>query len=291
MGARHAKGGEPRGVRPGEPRLGALPTTSVRNRTKPSPPRQPTPHHWPEPTPTVRAAQVYAVPPPVIWSPWPRDRRAEPCRAHYVSRPPGVPRERTAFLYVVVRAAGDSHKLISAARGRGGGVGVVATPQGLGFLGTGAVEARTGHPIRSAWRRPGEARPPTPSPWPRPPSTPSTSGRRELLDVSITGPGGRRGPAVQRARRRPFGGTPLPGASEEHPTRPLGGTPPPLPGGTPRPAGSAARPSRRGSRNEAASGPAEAGPDAAVRFGESPSRPPGGRPCGTRTHNQWIKSL
>ncbi|MFE6978996.1 flavoprotein [Streptomyces sp. NPDC057682] len=62
------------------------------------------------------------------------------------------------FLYVVVCAAGiagDAHKLITAAQSKGWGVGVVATPQGLGFLDTEAIEARTGYPIRSAWRSPG----------------------------------------------------------------------------------------------------------------------------------------
>ncbi|MGY4997550.1 flavoprotein [Streptomyces sp. 900105245] len=66
------------------------------------------------------------------------------------------------FLYVVVCAcgiAGDVGKLITAAQERNWGVGVVATPQGLGFLDTAAIEAQTGYPIRSAWRAPGEARP------------------------------------------------------------------------------------------------------------------------------------
>lgn len=36
---------------------------------------------------------------------------------------------------------------------------MIATPQGLGFLDAEAVEARTGCPIRSGWRKPGEARP------------------------------------------------------------------------------------------------------------------------------------
>lgn len=40
-----------------------------------------------------------------------------------------------------------------------GRVGVISTPQGLGFLDTEAFEAQTGHPIRSPWRTPGEARP------------------------------------------------------------------------------------------------------------------------------------
>ncbi|WP_327375425.1 flavoprotein [Streptomyces sp. NBC_01216] len=66
------------------------------------------------------------------------------------------------FLYVVVCAAGiadDAHKLITAAQEQGWGVGVIATPQGLGFLDTEAIEAQTGHPIRSAWRSPGDPRP------------------------------------------------------------------------------------------------------------------------------------
>ncbi|MDV9169643.1 hypothetical protein R6V09_05760 [Streptomyces sp. W16] len=38
-------------------------------------------------------------------------------------------------------------------------VGVIATPQGLGFLDTGAIETQTGYSICSAWRTPGELRP------------------------------------------------------------------------------------------------------------------------------------
>ncbi|MFJ2148354.1 flavoprotein [Streptomyces microflavus] len=66
------------------------------------------------------------------------------------------------FLYVVVCAAGiarDVGRLIAAAQERGWEVGVVATPQGLGFIDAVAVEAQTGYPIRSAWRVPGEPRP------------------------------------------------------------------------------------------------------------------------------------
>ncbi|MFG1805041.1 flavoprotein [Streptomyces sp. NPDC049040] len=66
------------------------------------------------------------------------------------------------FLYVVVCAAGvagDVGALITMAQDRGWGVGVVATPQGLGFIDAAAVEAQTGHPIRSAWRLPGDPRP------------------------------------------------------------------------------------------------------------------------------------
>ncbi|MEU1030703.1 flavoprotein [Streptomyces mirabilis] len=74
---------------------------------------------------------------------------------------PNTP-EKMPFLYVVVCAcglAGDVGKLITAAQERHWDVGVIATPQGLGFLDTEAIEAQTGFPIRSAWRTPGEARP------------------------------------------------------------------------------------------------------------------------------------
>lgn len=66
------------------------------------------------------------------------------------------------FLYVVVCAAGvagDVGKLVTAAQERNWDVGVVATPQGLGFLDVAAIESRTGYPIRSAWRAPGDPRP------------------------------------------------------------------------------------------------------------------------------------
>ncbi|MFS4106587.1 flavoprotein [Streptomyces sp. PD-S100-1] len=69
---------------------------------------------------------------------------------------------RKPFLYVVVCACGvaaDVGRLIAAAQGRNWDVGVIATPQGLTFLDVQAVQAQTGHPIRSAWRAPGEARP------------------------------------------------------------------------------------------------------------------------------------
>jgi phosphopantothenoylcysteine synthetase/decarboxylase len=66
------------------------------------------------------------------------------------------------FLQIVVCAAGvaaDVSKLITAAHERHWDVGVVATPQGLGFLDLEAVEAQTGLPIRSAWRTPDQPRP------------------------------------------------------------------------------------------------------------------------------------
>ncbi|MET8766156.1 flavoprotein [Streptomyces sp. NPDC004658] len=66
------------------------------------------------------------------------------------------------FLYVIVCAGGvapDVGTLITAAQEANWDVGVVATPQGLRFIDATAVEARTGYPIRSAWRAPGEPRP------------------------------------------------------------------------------------------------------------------------------------
>ncbi|MER8003681.1 flavoprotein [Streptomyces sp. NPDC095613] len=69
---------------------------------------------------------------------------------------------RAPFLYVVVCAsgiAGGVGELIGAARERGWEVGVVATPLALGFIDREAVEERTGYPVRSEWRLPGEPRP------------------------------------------------------------------------------------------------------------------------------------
>ncbi|MFD7131219.1 flavoprotein [Streptomyces sp. NPDC059894] len=71
--------------------------------------------------------------------------------------------EKPPFLYVVVCAAGiaaDVGRLITAAQERHWHVGVIATPPAMnGFFDTAAVEAQTGRPIRSAWRRPGDPRP------------------------------------------------------------------------------------------------------------------------------------
>ncbi|WP_416530321.1 flavoprotein [Streptomyces coelicoflavus] len=67
------------------------------------------------------------------------------------------------FLYVVVCAAGVADgvgQLVDAARERGWDVGVIATPVAMGgFFDVAAVEARTGRPIRSAWRTPDDPRP------------------------------------------------------------------------------------------------------------------------------------
>ncbi|MFE9450958.1 flavoprotein [Streptomyces sp. NPDC006739] len=67
------------------------------------------------------------------------------------------------FLYVVVCAAGIAAgvgTLITAAQERDWEVGVIATPVAMGsFFDAADVEARTGRPIRSAWRSPGDPRP------------------------------------------------------------------------------------------------------------------------------------
>ncbi|MFI1414215.1 flavoprotein [Streptomyces sp. NPDC020707] len=70
--------------------------------------------------------------------------------------------DRKPFLYVVVCAAGVADgigELISLAQERTWEVGVIATPLATGFFDVAAVEARTGRPVRSAWRSPGDPRP------------------------------------------------------------------------------------------------------------------------------------
>ncbi|MFI6544398.1 flavoprotein [Streptomyces prunicolor] len=75
-----------------------------------------------------------------------------------MTEPDGKP-----FLYVVVCAAGiaaDVGQLIAAAQELVWEVGVIATPVAAsGFFDIAAVEARTGRPVRSAWRVPGDPRP------------------------------------------------------------------------------------------------------------------------------------
>ncbi|MFE6054585.1 flavoprotein [Kitasatospora sp. NPDC056446] len=69
---------------------------------------------------------------------------------------------RDPFLYIVVCATGIADgvgELITAAHSEGWKTGVIATPSALGFLDQEAIEAQTGHPIRSAWRTPGIPQP------------------------------------------------------------------------------------------------------------------------------------
>lgn len=68
-------------------------------------------------------------------------------------------------LYVVVCGAGpagDVTTLLRAARTEGWDTYVTATPAGLPFLDVPAIEALTGHPVRSAHRAPGTPREPRP---------------------------------------------------------------------------------------------------------------------------------
>ncbi|MFF3073714.1 flavoprotein [Kitasatospora sp. NPDC057904] len=69
---------------------------------------------------------------------------------------------RKPFLYIVVCASGIADRvgeLITAAHAEGWGVGVIATPNGLGFIDREAIEAQTGYPVRSAWRTPSVPQP------------------------------------------------------------------------------------------------------------------------------------
>ncbi|WOX14559.1 flavoprotein [Streptomyces sp. N50] len=74
-----------------------------------------------------------------------------------------IEQDSKPFLYVVVCAAGIAAgvgQLIAAAQESGWEVGVIATPVAAsGFFDIPAVEERTGRPIRSAWRVPGDPRP------------------------------------------------------------------------------------------------------------------------------------
>jgi phosphopantothenoylcysteine synthetase/decarboxylase len=64
-------------------------------------------------------------------------------------------------LTVIVCGAGPASKigtLIKLAQDRGWTVQVIATPAALGFIDTAAIEAQTGGPVRSQYRKPGEPR-------------------------------------------------------------------------------------------------------------------------------------
>ncbi|TYB41101.1 flavoprotein [Actinomadura chibensis] len=71
--------------------------------------------------------------------------------------------DRRKVLYVIVCAAGpasDVGKLVTLAHKRGWDVQLIATPSALGFIDTQALEAQTGHPVRSEYRKPGQPRSP-----------------------------------------------------------------------------------------------------------------------------------
>ncbi len=65
------------------------------------------------------------------------------------------------FLSVIVCGAGPASEvgtLVDLAKGRGWTVQVIATPAALPFLDIAAIEAQTGAPVRSQYRKPGEPR-------------------------------------------------------------------------------------------------------------------------------------
>lgn len=71
--------------------------------------------------------------------------------------------DRRKVLYVIVCAAGpasDVGKLVTLAQQRGWDVHIIATPSALDFIDTEALEAQTGHPVRSEYRKPGQPRSP-----------------------------------------------------------------------------------------------------------------------------------
>ncbi|GAA4077110.1 flavoprotein [Actinomadura miaoliensis] len=71
--------------------------------------------------------------------------------------------DRRRVLYVIVCAAGpagDVGKLVTLAHQRGWNVQIIATPSALDFIDVPALEAQTGHPVRSQYRKPGEPRSP-----------------------------------------------------------------------------------------------------------------------------------
>ncbi|MFI7133332.1 flavoprotein [Nonomuraea sp. NPDC050153] len=70
-----------------------------------------------------------------------------------------------AELYIIVCAAGpapDVGRLVGLAQEQGWAVQVVATPSALDFIDVAALEAQTGRPVRSRYRKPYEPKPPRP---------------------------------------------------------------------------------------------------------------------------------
>jgi phosphopantothenoylcysteine synthetase/decarboxylase len=70
---------------------------------------------------------------------------------------------RRQALYIIVCAAGpasDVGKLVTLAQRRDWDVQVIATPAALDCIDIPALEAQTGHPVRSQYRKPGQPRSP-----------------------------------------------------------------------------------------------------------------------------------
>jgi phosphopantothenoylcysteine synthetase/decarboxylase len=74
------------------------------------------------------------------------------------------PGERGLLFVVVCSAgpAGDVGRLVELAQDSGWSVQIIATPPALDFIDVAALEAQSGRPVRSQYRKPGEARSPEP---------------------------------------------------------------------------------------------------------------------------------
>lgn len=75
----------------------------------------------------------------------------------------GADDKRRRVLYIIVCAAGpagDVGKLVTLAQQRGWDVQIIATPSALDFIDAEALQAQTGRPVRSQYRKPGEPRSP-----------------------------------------------------------------------------------------------------------------------------------
>jgi phosphopantothenoylcysteine decarboxylase len=68
--------------------------------------------------------------------------------------------ERRGVLYVIVCGAPparDAGRLVEFAQAKGWEVCVIATPSARSFINSSALEAATGHPVRSEYKQPDEA--------------------------------------------------------------------------------------------------------------------------------------
>jgi phosphopantothenoylcysteine decarboxylase len=68
-----------------------------------------------------------------------------------------APGERRGVLYVIVCGAPparDANRLVQLAQAEGWDVCVIATPSARSFIDSPALEATTGHPVRSEYKQP-----------------------------------------------------------------------------------------------------------------------------------------
>jgi phosphopantothenoylcysteine synthetase/decarboxylase len=71
--------------------------------------------------------------------------------------------DKGRVLYVIVCGAGPAgevRRLVELAQDRGWTVQIIATPSALAFIDVNKLEAQTGRPVRSEYRRPGEPKSP-----------------------------------------------------------------------------------------------------------------------------------